>query len=147
MELRLANWAAVLALVALGAPVAYGETPAADPNAPELTAPPAPAVRAAQDTEVPAPELVTPPAPAMRPEGQAPAPRKDGARPQFTITLAGDTGFSPHMAPVNPRTSTKGGRTLTFEQAFEPISKDVNGEQPALIGIPSRHFTEHRPTR
>ncbi len=32
------------------------------------------------------------------------------------------------MAPVNPRTSSKAGRTLTFEQAFQPISKDVNGE-------------------
>jgi poly-gamma-glutamate synthesis protein (capsule biosynthesis protein) len=32
------------------------------------------------------------------------------------------------MAPVNPRTSSKKGRTLTFEQAFAPISKDVNGD-------------------
>lgn len=32
------------------------------------------------------------------------------------------------MAPVNPVTSSKAGRTLTFEQAFAPIAKDVNGE-------------------
>ncbi len=62
-------------------------------------------------------------------EGEAePGKSADRAARQFTITLAGDTGYSPHMAPVNPRTSSKSGRSLTFEQAFAPISRDVNGE-------------------
>jgi poly-gamma-glutamate synthesis protein (capsule biosynthesis protein) len=100
---------------------------------PELKAPPAPAARPQQPPE---PALVTPPQPAARPAAAEVKPsaaksdgtRTSGAAPQFTITLAGDTGYSPHMAPVNPRTSTKGGRTLTFEQAFAPMAKDVNGE-------------------
>ena len=75
------------------------------------------------------PALVAPPAEVKRPEGgAAPAKKAEGARRQFTITLAGDTGYSPHMAPVNPKTSSKGGRTLTFEQAFAPMAKDVNGD-------------------
>lgn len=73
------------------------------------------------------PELVAPPAEVKRQE-PAPAKPAQGGRRQFTITLAGDTGFSPHMAPVNPKTSSKAGRTLTFEQAFAPMAKDVNGD-------------------
>ena len=76
-----------------------------------------------------APELKAAPAPAARPVAvPKPVPAKQNGARQFTITVAGDTGFSPHAAPVNPSTSSKGGRTLTFEQAFAPMSKDVNGD-------------------
>ncbi len=74
------------------------------------------------------PKLVAPPVEAKRPEPAVSAKTPDSARRQFTITLAGDSGFSPHMAPVNPKTSSNAGRTLTFEQAFAPMSKDVNGD-------------------
>lgn len=119
------------ALSAIAAPdFGFGAEPAPRP---ELTSPPAPAVRPPTPQD---PHLVVPPRPAQRPaaaeiEPNAAKPeaaKSSGAVPQFTITLAGDTGFSPHMAPVNPRTSSKGGRTLTFEQAFAAMAKDVNGD-------------------
>ena len=102
----------------------------------ELRAPPVPAQRPGAKSAEKAPKLKTVPTPAVRPapqpEAEAPVAKPAAAHGagdrQFTITLGGDTGFSPHLAPVNPRTSSKGGRTLTFEQAFAPISKDVNGE-------------------
>lgn len=112
-----------LTLAALLAVGLAGQASSQETAEPRLVAPPAPAVR---------PEVAPGIDPATRPlvEPAAPAASKaaDGARSQFTITLAGDTGYSPHMAPVNPRTSTKAGRTITFEQGFAPIAKDVNGE-------------------
>lgn len=91
-----------------------------------------------------APATITPSTPPLKLSTLAPVkiipdaapPRDSGhdgganAKPgtQIVITLAGDTGFSPHMAPVNPRTSSKAGRTLTFEQAFAPMARDVDGD-------------------
>lgn len=81
-----------------------------------------------------APQLKVPPQPATRPAPDAKPTKTEatktasGGRRQFTITLAGDTGFSPHSAPVNPKFSSKAGRTLTFEEAFAPMAKDVNGD-------------------
>ncbi len=79
-----------------------------------------------------APQLKVAPAPAVRPAAEAapvqPVKSSKGSARQFTITLAGDTGFSPHRAPVNASVSSKAGRTLTFEQAIAPMARDVNGE-------------------
>lgn len=75
--------------------------------------------------EIEQPRLIELPRRAERPE---PSNQRSSARPQFTVTLAGDTGYSPHGARVNPRTSTKYGKTLTFAQAFAGIKPDVNGD-------------------
>ncbi len=107
----MARWVSLAALAAAVtgamAATAYGQVE----NAPQLKVAPAPAVR-----------------PVTEPGPSKPVKNSNSGAHQFTITLAGDTGFSPHRAPVNSSVSSKAGRTLTFEQAFAPMSKDVNGD-------------------
>ncbi len=46
----------------------------------------------------------------------------------ITITLVGDTGFSPNHAPVNSRGVTRHGRFQTWAQTTEAIAGEINGD-------------------
>ncbi|WP_108682149.1 CapA family protein [Methyloceanibacter sp. wino2] len=57
----------------------------------------------------------------------ASAPKLAGPT-QLTLVLAGDTGFNPKAAPVDPKGFTKDRRSLTFDQSLGGIADEMNGD-------------------
>ncbi|MEM7193075.1 MAG: CapA family protein, partial [Pseudomonadota bacterium] len=59
-------------------------------------------------------------------KGETPA--KPAGPDQLTIVLAGDTGFNPKAAPVDPKAFTKNGTRLSFDESLAAIRDDVTGD-------------------
>lgn len=57
-----------------------------------------------------------------------PPPRPQPAVRTITITLAGDTGYSPNHAAVNPRGVTRHGRFQTWPQTTARIARHIDGD-------------------
>lgn len=57
----------------------------------------------------------------------ASAPKPAGPT-QLTLVLAGDTGFNPKGAPVDPRGFTKDRRSLTFDESLSGIAGEMDGD-------------------
>ncbi len=55
-------------------------------------------------------------------------PRPEPASRVVTITIAGDTGFSPNNAPVNPKGVRRHGRFQTWAQTTQGIAKHIDGD-------------------
>lgn len=48
--------------------------------------------------------------------------------PQLTLVLAGDTGFNPKGAAVDPKGFTKNRQSLTYAQSLSGIANDIDGD-------------------
>ncbi|MDJ0513968.1 MAG: CapA family protein, partial [Methyloceanibacter sp.] len=56
------------------------------------------------------------------------APSAPAGPAQLTLVLAGDTGFNPKGAPVDPKGFTKNRQSLTYAESLSGIADDIVGE-------------------
>jgi hypothetical protein len=59
---------------------------------------------------------------------QPPGPETGPEPEQFTIVLAGDAGFNPKGADVDPRGFRKNGKAMGFSESLSGVARDVDGD-------------------